>query len=261
MTLRVQEFPRRASGFTLVELLVVIATVALLISIMLPCLGKVKEHARRTACQNSLHQGLLVANMYAGDHDGFLPEGNTIDRSAPGYNTSWDSSDLLTLINYRTMAALGRYGLTKKHATCETARRYFESSSNWLSPLPATRPLVSAAYVGWIYWGNRGNWTDLNTGRKCITARKVTDRPTSKTLVTCFCYNRYGAVGPGGDWPAWYASHVGGTFQYAVGRPMAPAPDGLVVGYLDGAARFVKWNRLTASNHQGDYLVYYDRDT
>lgn len=248
-------------GFTLIELLVVISIITLLLSILMPCLRKLKEHSRRVACQNNLHQGLIVGNLYAGDFNGFLPEGNIVDRSAAGYNKEWDRADLLTLINYRTMTAFGGYGLTEKHATCETARKYFESTAGWLSPLPATRPLVATAHIGWIYWGNRGNWTDLNTGRKYITARKMTDKPTSSTLVTCFCYNRYDAVGPGGDWPAWYGSHIGGTFQHDVGRPMEPKPDGLVIGYLDGAVRFVKWDRLTPSNHEGDYIVYYDSDT
>lgn len=256
-----QSIKRRRAGFTLLELLVVISIIALLLSILLPSLRKVKEHARRVACQNNLHQGLVASTMYAGDYDGFLPEGNVIDKSAPGYSKSWDSADLLTLINYETMIAFGDYGLTEAHATCETARTYFESTEDWLSPLPATRPRVVTSHVGWIYWGHRGNWTDLNTGEPYITPKKVTDQPTSNTLVTCFCYNRYDAVGPGGNWPAWYSSHMGGTFQLAVGRPMDPVPDGLVVGYLDGAARFVKWNDLTASNHEGDYIVYYDRDT
>jgi len=248
-------------GFTLLELLVVISIIALLLAILFPGLRKAKEHARRVACQNNLHQGLLAGNMYAGDFDGFLPEGNIIDKSAPGYSRSWDSADLLTMMNYQTMRAFGAYGLTEEHATCETARKYFESTDDWLSPLPATRPLVETAYVGWIYWGHRGDWTDRNTGKKYVTAKKVTDQPTSNTLVTCFCYNRYDAVGSGGNWPAWYSSHVGGTFQHAVGRPMSPAPDGLAVGYLNGAARFVKWNDLTPSNHEGNYIVYYDRDT
>jgi prepilin-type N-terminal cleavage/methylation domain-containing protein len=252
--------PARRSGFTLIELLVVIAISALLMSIMVPCLRKAKAHARRVGCQNNLHQALVVGHMYAGDNDDFLPEGNVIDKSAPGYNKRWDSADLLTLLNYETMVSFGHYGLTEEHATCETARKHFESTDHWLSPLPSTRPLVEVSYVGWIYWGNRGDWTDTNTGRKYITPKKVTGKSTSDTLVTCFCYNRYDAVDGGGNWPAWYSSHIGGTFQFAVGRPMSPKPDGLGVAYLDGAVRFVKWSDLTPSNHEGDYIVYYDSD-
>jgi prepilin-type N-terminal cleavage/methylation domain-containing protein len=251
----------RRKAFTLIELLVVIAIIAALCAIMVPVLGRAKEHARRVACQNNLHQGLLVGQMYASDSDGFLPEGNVIDKSAPGYSKSWDNADLLTLLNYKTMTIFGRYGLTEKHATCETARKYFESQEGWLSPLPSPHSLVEATQVGWIYWGNRGDWTDENTGRKYITPKKVTDKPTSNTLVTCFCYNRYDAVGGSGNWPAWYGPHIGGTFQHAVGQPMRPTPDGLAVGYLDGSVRFVKWNDLTPSNHEGDYLVYYDAGT
>jgi len=102
---------------------------------------------------------------------------------------------------------------------------------------------------------------DKDTGRKYITAKKATDKATSSTLVTCFCYNRYDAVGGSGSWPAWYGSHIRGTFQHAVGRPMHPAPNGLAVGYLDGSVRFVKWGDLTPSNHEGEYLVYYDAGT
>lgn len=250
---------RRA--FTLIELLVVISVIAVLLALLVPCLRLAKAHARRVACQNNLHQALIVGQMYAGDNDNYLPEGNIVDKSVPGYNSAWDSADLLTLVNYNTMMIFGQYGLTERHATCETARKYFESADDWLEAFPPTRAWVEATRVGWIYWGHRGNWTDLNTGRKYVTARKVTDRPTSKTLVTCFCYNRFDAVGPGAEWPAWYACHVGGDFAQAVGEPMKPEPAGLAVGYLDGAARFVKWHDLTASNHEGDYLVYYDGGT
>ncbi|MBN2593217.1 MAG: DUF1559 domain-containing protein [Sedimentisphaerales bacterium] len=252
---------RLREGFTLIELLVVISIIAVLTAILLPCLHRVKEQARRAICQNNLHQGAAAVFMYAGDFDSFLPEGNVVDKSAPGYNKSWDSADLLTLFNYQTMLNLGDYGLTDKHATCETARKHFESTEGWLSPLSPARGFVETAYVGWIYWGNRGDFLNLNTGEKYITAKKVTDRPTSKTLATCFCYDRYGAVGGSGSWPAWYGSHIRGTFRHDVGRPMKPEPDGLVVAYLDGAVDFVKWKNLTAGNHEGEYLVYYEKDS
>jgi prepilin-type N-terminal cleavage/methylation domain-containing protein len=250
---------RLQEGFTLIELLVAISIIAILLAILLPCLRRVKEQARRAICQSNLHQGGAAVCMYAGDFNGYLPEGNIVDKSASGYNKSWDSADLLTLLNYNTMALLHNYGLTEEHATCETARKYFESKEGWLSPLAPAHGFVDTAYVGWIYWGNRGDWTDLNTGKRYVTAKKVADRPTSKTLATCFCYDRYGAVGSGGEWPAWYGSHIRGTFQHGVGRPMDPQPDGLAVAYLDGAVDFVKWKNLTPSNHEGQYLVYYGR--
>jgi prepilin-type N-terminal cleavage/methylation domain-containing protein len=64
---------KRKSAFTLVELLVVIGIIALLISILLPALGKARYQAQVTACMSNLHQIGLAAIMYAGDNHQFLP--------------------------------------------------------------------------------------------------------------------------------------------------------------------------------------------
>jgi prepilin-type N-terminal cleavage/methylation domain-containing protein/prepilin-type processing-associated H-X9-DG protein len=57
-------------GFTLVELLVVIAVIAVLAALLLPTLAGGKVSARRIQCANNLHQFGLAAQMYWDDNGG-----------------------------------------------------------------------------------------------------------------------------------------------------------------------------------------------
>lgn len=63
--------PPRA--FTLLDVLVTIAVIAVLISIMLPSLGKVNETARRVVCRSNIRQIGLGVIMYADAWNGQLP--------------------------------------------------------------------------------------------------------------------------------------------------------------------------------------------
>ncbi len=60
-------------GFTLVELLVVLAIFGLLMALLLPTLFRVQEGARRTSCISNLRQLGLAFHMYLADHDDTYP--------------------------------------------------------------------------------------------------------------------------------------------------------------------------------------------
>src|SRR5262245_54641015 len=61
------------AGFTLVELLVVIAVVAILAALLLPTLARAKEEARQTKCASNLRQIALAVMLYADDHEDRFP--------------------------------------------------------------------------------------------------------------------------------------------------------------------------------------------
>jgi prepilin-type N-terminal cleavage/methylation domain-containing protein/prepilin-type processing-associated H-X9-DG protein len=63
---------RRTSGFSLVELLVVIGIIAVLVGVLLPALSRSRAQANAIKCMSNLRQIGLGLVMYNNEHDGFI---------------------------------------------------------------------------------------------------------------------------------------------------------------------------------------------
>jgi prepilin-type N-terminal cleavage/methylation domain-containing protein len=61
------------SGFTIVEILVVIAIILFLVALLMPALQRVKETAKLTKCISNLRQISMATFMYAADNEGLAP--------------------------------------------------------------------------------------------------------------------------------------------------------------------------------------------
>jgi len=72
---------RTRFGFTLVELLVVMAIISILAAMLLPALSKAREQARSVTCRSNLKQIGLSFGMYQADYNEYFPTCN---------NTGWE---------------------------------------------------------------------------------------------------------------------------------------------------------------------------
>ena len=104
---------RTRQGFTLVELLVAIAIIAILAAILFPAFARSRENARRSSCSSNLKQISLGLMQYTQDNDGYLVK--TWRGPLPatvGYGPS-NTTD-----KYKWMDAIQPYVKNEKIFTC-----------------------------------------------------------------------------------------------------------------------------------------------
>lgn len=111
----------RKFDFTLIELLTVIAIIAILMALIFPSLGKAKRKAKQISCANNLKQISLAISSYETDFDGYPPPAYTsttvnwaIMLLRSDYINCWKLYDGANWCPEKDLvAAYNRYGMNK----------------------------------------------------------------------------------------------------------------------------------------------------
>lgn len=68
---------KRRKGFTLIELMIVIAIIAILAAVLVPNFMRAREASRYNACKSNLKNLSTAMEMYSSDFDGMYPGGTS----------------------------------------------------------------------------------------------------------------------------------------------------------------------------------------
>ena len=96
---RGQRFLQGKRGFTLVELLVVVAVITILISILLPSLSQAREQGKRTVCLSNMHQINLINRVWSENNDNRALLGYTANTAQSSYMMYNSGPMLLGMLN------------------------------------------------------------------------------------------------------------------------------------------------------------------
>ena len=90
---------RTGAGFTLVELLVVIAVIAILAGFLWPTMARAKQKATQAGCMSNCKQVGLAIQMYLDDHDDCLP-GSCYSGARASYDANSSTELIWYIANY-----------------------------------------------------------------------------------------------------------------------------------------------------------------
>jgi prepilin-type N-terminal cleavage/methylation domain-containing protein/prepilin-type processing-associated H-X9-DG protein len=109
---------RKRTGFTLVELLVVISIIAMLLAILIPSLNKARGSAQRVVCLNQLKTIGMSNMLYANDFNGkFVPacDATMVDPVQRSWNVNKAFLKYMGLTNNQGQATVNGYQMQDKY--------------------------------------------------------------------------------------------------------------------------------------------------
>ena len=139
-----------ALAFTLIELLIVIAIIAILAALLLPSLNRARTLAKGLSCSSNLRQCYAPVQMYAGDYGGFSI---TCDTTCPGTGTWTTYLYNGSYIGKNTKAIMCSEAEVPPSVTLTGAIQYYALSSNFLGLYNGSRSVAIKT------WGASGNYS------------------------------------------------------------------------------------------------------
>lgn len=196
----------RRSGFTLIEMLVVIAIIALLASILAPAVSGALAQAQRTKCAAQMRQFHQAALMYATDTDGRFPA--VCDEGGFGGRFNWPGTWPYVLaehLGYHDLKPGVNPGENRRN-TIFTCPAYRNSPAYEVWPNPYDRYLLGGYGMNRNLDLERGVTPDGNWARQYVNRAEITASNPSQRLMfadgsgrngdlgTRFDFNRYGTA-------------------------------------------------------------------
>ena len=109
----------RLSGFTLLELILVIAIIAVLASLLIPAIGTAQQHAYSVSCSSNLRAIGVATQCYLQDHGFLFPCIEPLpDSSSNVYPANFQPTPYTCMGG--TNGAFGPYGITQQMTQCPT---------------------------------------------------------------------------------------------------------------------------------------------
>ncbi len=174
---------RARSGFTLIELFVVIAIIAILAALLFPVFGQARERARQAACLSNVKQIGLSLSLYVQDFDEKMPA----DVSVPPINGGSAGS-----MPYDRQ--VWPYLKNDQVYACPSDTVARENSNLWDGRYAGRRLKRSYAFIGKITTQQsveQGQQNDANTGVMGRSLAEI-DRP-AETLMLAESWDRDGS--------------------------------------------------------------------
>lgn len=226
---------QRWSGFfTLLELMVVVAVIAILSSLLLPALGKARDTAWAIDCASKQKQIGIGASMYSLDNDDYLLPGQycQVDDpyGGPG-NLSGSAAWYFRLVPYLGKSGFYRY---TGHPISTFVRDDNLQRSCLKNPLPFAEASSRRILLPNLAWNFNLGWTDgVGTVVKPLLRNAQIRRPGAIVSLADAQATVFNSTSPGSPMPS---SLVAGTQTYMLFPHQAKANclhlDGHVEPYL-----------------------------